>query len=119
MSQPKMALDMAAVEGLRRLGGQEFLVELIDLFLVHGPERLEAIRSGMDGGDATLVFQAAHSLKSTAGSLGGRVVQDLSQEIETLAANGDLEQAAPIVERLVVDFDEFRTQLERERNLAS
>ncbi|MEJ2678243.1 MAG: Hpt domain-containing protein [Gemmatimonadota bacterium] len=119
MNQPEMTLDMAAVERLRRLGGQEFLVELIDLFLVHGPERLEAIRSGMGGGDATLVFQASHSLKSTAGSLGGRVVQDLAQEIETLAADGDLEQAAPIVERLVENFDEFRARLERERNLTS
>lgn len=112
-------LDAAAVERLRRLGGQEFLVEMIDLFLDHGPQRLEGIRNGMTDGDAPLVHQSAHSLKSTAGNLGGRVVQDLAQEIETLAADGHLDQAVPLVERLVVGFDEFRAHLERERNRIS
>ncbi|MEJ2185353.1 MAG: Hpt domain-containing protein [Gemmatimonadota bacterium] len=119
MNEPTSALDASAVEQLRRLGGQQFVVEMIDLFLDHGPERLDAIRNGMGADNATLVFQAAHSLKSTAGSLGGRVVQNLAQEIETLAADGDLDGAAQLVERLVVGFDEFRTHLELERNRAS
>jgi HPt (histidine-containing phosphotransfer) domain-containing protein len=116
MTPPVAALDKAALERLRRIGGQEFLVEMIDLFLDHGPQRLDGIRDGMDVGDATQVFQSAHSLKSTAGSLGGQVVQGLAQEIETLAADGDLDQAVPLVERLVVKFDEFRMRLERERS---
>lgn len=119
MTSQAEALDRTAVERLRRLGGQEFLVEMIDLFLDHGPQRLDAIQSGMGTRDATAVHQSAHSLKSTAGNLGGRVVQGLAQEIETLAADGDLDQAAPLVERLVVRFDEFRTHLERERNRTS
>lgn len=112
-------LDATAVDGLRRLGGQEFLVEMIDLFLEHGPQRLEAIHSGMSEHDATLVHRSAHSLKSTAGNLGGRVVQGLAQEIETLAADGELEQAAPLVERMVMAFDELRAHLERERSRTS
>ncbi len=116
MNPETMSLDTTAMERLRRLGGQEFLVEMIDLFLDHGPQRLESIRNGMHAGNAPLVHQSAHSLKSTAGNLGGRAVQDLAQEIETLAAGGELDQAAPLVERLVVGFDEFRTCLERERN---
>jgi len=111
-----VVLDAVAVERLRRLGGQEFLVEMIDLFLEHGPGRLDGIRAGMAERDAVLVQRSAHSLKSTAGNLGGRVVQGLAQEIETLAADGDLEAAAPLVERLTAGFGELRAHLERERS---
>jgi hypothetical protein len=55
MTPPVAALDKAALERLRRIGGQEFLVEMIDLFLDHGPQRLDGIRDGMDVGDATQV----------------------------------------------------------------
>lgn len=116
MSRSVATVDPAAVDRLRRLGGQEFLVEMIDLFLENGPTRLEAVRAGLAAGEAREVHRAAHSLKSTAGNLGGRAVQALSQQIETLAAGGGLEGVAPLVTELETRFDELRERLEQERN---
>lgn len=119
MRTPTEVLDTTVVERLRRLGGQEFLVEMIDLFLEHEPQRLGSIQSGMRERDATRVLRSAHSLKSTAGNLGGRVVQDLAQEIEMLAADDQLDRAAALAERLAAALGDLRAQLERERSRAS
>lgn len=108
-------LDQAAVDRLRRLGGQEFLVEMIDLFLDNGPRRLVTLRDGLDAGEAREVQRAAHSLKSTAGNLGGRAVQAAAQEIETVAADGVLETVPELLAELKARFNELRERLEQER----
>jgi len=116
MSTRVEVLDPAAVERLRRLGGDEFLVEMIDLFLDNGPKRMAAVRDGLAAGEARAVQRAAHSLKSTAGNLGGRAVQQTAQEIETLAAEGDVAPLGELVAELATRFDALLQRLETERS---
>jgi HPt (histidine-containing phosphotransfer) domain-containing protein len=108
-------LDRGALDRLIRIGGQEFLVEMIDLFLEHAPERLDAARSALDQGDFPAVYRAAHSLKSTAGNLGARNVQGVAERIETSARAEDAASIGPLLEELARHYRDARVELEAER----
>lgn len=104
-------LDPAAVERLRRVGGEKLLRDMIDLFLTHAPGRVANAMAARDEGDVRTLERAVHSLKSTAGNLGGTAVQLLSQEIEDLAAAGDLDAAAARLPELERRFERLRSSL--------
>ncbi|MBL8797243.1 MAG: Hpt domain-containing protein [Planctomycetia bacterium] len=76
----------ARLAQLRQMGGPPFVQKMIALFVEHTPPRLAGIRQGLAQGDLAAVEFAAHSLKSSAGNLGADRVQELAQEIESLAA---------------------------------
>ncbi len=59
--------------------------------------------------------RAAHSLKSTAGNLGGRAVQETAQEIETRAADGKMDGLPSLLDELDARFQALLERLERER----
>lgn len=112
---PMSDLDPAAVARLRRVGGDKLLREMIDLFLTHAPARLESALSARDASDVEGIERAVHSLKSTAGNLGGRAVQHLAEEIEALAADRRFEAAAALLPELELRFGRLSSALQRER----
>lgn len=109
-------LEDAALDRLLRIGGQGFLVEMIELFLEHAPQRLAVARQSYDAGDLTTVYRAAHSLKSTAGNLGARLLQGCAAQVEERAAAGDAEAIAPLLDEMERRYARVRTDLETERD---
>jgi HPt (histidine-containing phosphotransfer) domain-containing protein len=87
-------LSRAALERLERLGGNDFLRQMIGLFLQHGPERIRELDEGLHINDAAQVERAAHSLKSSAGNLGVTRLQEAAQSLELLGAAGTIDVAA-------------------------
>ncbi len=73
---------------LRRVGGDKLVRELIDLLLEGAPARLEAARAALAAGDAAGVARAAHSLTSSAGTLGAAEMQAAALLLERAADNG-------------------------------
>src|SRR5215210_1078759 len=63
-------LDRGVLAGLRELGDQELLAELVGLFLEDMPPQLEALREAIEGGDASSVQRVAHTLKGSCGNMG-------------------------------------------------
>jgi HPt (histidine-containing phosphotransfer) domain-containing protein len=112
----KGQLDPAALDRLLRIGGQEFLIEMIELFLEHAPQRVEAARTGFDEGDMSALYRAAHSLKSTAANLGARSLQDVAARLEESAATGETEGMAPLLDELERSYQRLRSDLEMERD---
>jgi HPt (histidine-containing phosphotransfer) domain-containing protein len=80
-------LDTAAIAKLRQLGGEKFVGDMIGLFFQYAPQRLAAARAGAQAGDLEAIEKAAHALKSSAGQIGARRVQDLATQIEKLAVD--------------------------------
>ncbi len=64
------ALDEAAIERLRGLGGAEFLTELAADFLREGTEAMRRMAQAAAAGDPGLFRDAAHSLASLAANIG-------------------------------------------------
>lgn len=88
-------------ELLARTGGSEDLVrELASMFMASSATQLDGIRVALQRDQLQHVQNAAHSMKSTVGSLACRVAFDAASSLEQLAEGGDLEGAARAYERL-------------------
>jgi len=55
--------------------------------------QIAAIREGIDNNQSDAVRRAAHTLKGTCGNLGAPEAAATAQELEKLAAGGDLSRA--------------------------
>lgn len=109
-------LDDGALRRLRRMGGTEFVVEMIGLFLEHTPQRLDTARAAHRQGDRTTLHRAVHSIKSTAATLGGRALEAVARTAEAEANDDDLEGVGPLLDVLDREYDALREQLEAERD---
>jgi two-component system, sensor histidine kinase and response regulator len=92
-------VDPAALQSLALAAddGEDFLGELIRVFLQDLDTRLAAMKSGLQAGDASCVLQAAHALKGSGGHFGAKPLMSLCREIEFHARSGRVSEAAPIV----------------------
>ncbi|MEX0907933.1 MAG: Hpt domain-containing protein [Gemmatimonadota bacterium] len=104
-------LDGAALDRLRRLGGDTLVRRLIESFLAHGAERLDALGRGAVLGDAGLVERAAHTLKSSAGYLGATLLQQECALTEAQAHDGTIDHAAAA--RILAEYQRATTELRR------
>ena len=74
-----LRLDEAAIARLRELGGEEFLVELIDKFLAGADGHVAALRRSIDDGDADGLCRVAHTLKSSAATFGASELEERAE----------------------------------------
>jgi HPt (histidine-containing phosphotransfer) domain-containing protein len=94
-------LDPRALERLRVLGkGVKFVRDMIDLFLSYAPAKLADARAALQSGNLRGVATAVHPLKSGAGNMGARVVQNLAGQIEQLATDGKSDTLPGLIEEL-------------------
>ena len=112
-------VETAALERLLRIGGQEFVLEMIDLFLEHAPERIRAATRAAEAGDAQGLYRAAHSLKSTAANLGARGLQGIAEQVEGRAAAKDLGAIPRLLDEMAARYEDVRQRLEAERKRRS
>ena len=94
------ALDDAALESLRQLGGDDFLAEVIDTFLADVEMLLATLRRALDEGDAAEVRRMAHTLKSNGATLGAMEFAELCRALEQQAKDGRLQDAPVLVARI-------------------
>jgi PAS domain S-box-containing protein len=95
-----VAVDAAALDTLRGLGGDEFLTEVIDTFVADAPELLATLRRTLDTPDAEELRRAAHTLKSNGATLGADEFTELCRELEDRAKRSELEGATELVDRI-------------------
>ncbi len=71
-----------------------------NVFVQSLPQRLEALRSAIDGRDWDELGRLAHTLKGTAGSFGYHGVTHAARELEQAAKHGDMALALTIVQNI-------------------
>jgi signal transduction histidine kinase/DNA-binding response OmpR family regulator/HPt (histidine-containing phosphotransfer) domain-containing protein len=89
--------DAAVLERLAQALGASapgHLRRLVAVFLADAPKLIESVAGGLAAGDHDRVMRAAHSLKSTAASLGARRLSVLAAQVEASARAGALDEAA-------------------------
>jgi PAS domain S-box-containing protein len=106
-----ISLDAAAFEQLKELGGEDFLAEVIDAFLVDSPALLATLRRSLDREDAEELRRAAHTLKSNGATLGAEHFSELCRELEQLARNGHLADASELVDRIEREYEPLKNAL--------
>jgi HPt (histidine-containing phosphotransfer) domain-containing protein len=108
-------LDQATLDNLKRLGGDDFLHELFDLFLEHSPVLAENINHGRTTADWDLVARAAHSLKSSAGNIGAFGLLSLASDLEQAANISDVPAITLLVDQIGTSFDTVVEELKKLR----
>src|SRR2546423_8939409 len=94
-------VDRTHLDRLATRFGAHFLIQLIDLFISQGRERLDAARISIESGDVSAVVAAAHALKSSAGNLGAGPLGQCAADIERRGIGGaSAETLTPMVTRL-------------------
>ncbi len=76
----------------------EFLKEMIDVFIEKSPYDVERLLSGVQAKDWHLVYQMAHTLKTSTNFMGIKRIKEEVLTVEDLAKNQqDLEQIPSLV----------------------
>ncbi len=105
------SLDAAALDQLRELGGDDFVMEVIDTFLVDAPDLLSTIRRSLEQGDANELRRAAHTLKSNGATFGADDFSARCRELEERAKNGDLADATELTDRIEREYRRLQAAL--------
>jgi len=81
-------------------GDMDMVKELIGVFLEDCPGQLESMDRALAGGDAEGLRAAAHRFKGAVGNFGAPKIIQMAARLETLAAQGELQAAAPALQEL-------------------
>lgn len=85
--------------------------ELVDLFRTDGGSRLLALRAARANRDLRAVAASAHTLRGSAGNLGGKRLAALIGRLETAAKNGDTAQVDGLLPAVDSAFAAFLSAL--------
>jgi two-component system, sensor histidine kinase and response regulator len=107
-------LDHTQIQRLKEWGGTDLQRKMIELFLTHSVERVNQIRDGLAQENPKAAETGAHTLKSSAGNVGARRLQELCAHVEAMAERGDLQQVRELFPSLE---GEFESVLEALRNV--
>ncbi|MFQ6678484.1 MAG: Hpt domain-containing protein [Fidelibacterota bacterium] len=91
------SIDLTAIARLKKMGGNVLVVKMINLFLENIPQKINIMEQAVRDSDYKSLEMAAHSLKSSAGNLGARKLQQTANEIEVLAQ----EKSKPSLDQLI------------------
>lgn len=73
----------AAIEMLRRVGGDGLASKMAEMFREGAPRKIAAARAALSDLDEAAFARAAHSLKSSAGQIGAARLEEICADIET------------------------------------
>ena len=109
-------IDKTAIQRLHQIGGDEFVRELVAIFLKNTPERIASALAGAGTGNMSQLLIASHSLKSSCANVGAQHMRQLAMEIEKIALNGNTAPLAGLLQQLDSAYQLARPALE---NLAA
>jgi HPt (histidine-containing phosphotransfer) domain-containing protein len=93
------------------MGDNEFLCELIDLYLSDAPEQLEALGRAVSSHDTVAVSAAAHKLKGSCGNIGADGLVALCQKLEASGRASRLQELPDLYQQLAQEFVEVNEAL--------
>ena len=106
-----------SITTLQRPGKPDILAKILSLYLADSQQLVDKLRQGMAAGEAQLVNEAAHSLKSRSSVLGAVALSDLCRQFEEMGRCGSLADAEPLLDPLESAFADachvFQTELEK------
>ena len=105
-----------SITSLQQPGRPDVLAKILSLYLADSQQLVDKLRQGLVTGEARLVNEAAHSLKSRSAVLGAVSLSDLCKQMEAISRRGSLADAEPLLSPLEAAFTDachvFRAELE-------
>jgi two-component system, sensor histidine kinase and response regulator len=113
---PDSSIDPQALRRLRELGGEDFLRQMINLFLDLAQKKIQAARAAEQAGDLPGLEKAVHPLRSSSGNVGAQTMLELASRLEQLARQRQGEQLGSLLGELEAAFIQVKARLEQERD---
>ena len=109
-------IDMPTYNQLKELMGADFVVELVDTYIIETNALIEQLHQALAGSEAASFGRFAHSIKSSSASLGALVFSQQARELEMMGKANDLIGAGQKLEKLNADFSLVKQKLEELRH---
>lgn len=97
-ASPPLDLETLRTE-LAAVGAESALDDVVTAYVDDAPNRIEALAEAAGDGDAEALARAAHTYKSSAGSVGAARLHELLQALEGAAREGRLDDALDLLEQ--------------------
>ncbi len=102
-----MSLEAAALKNLKDLGGDEFVTEVVDVFLADAPAMISSLRSSLERGDTEELRRAAHTLVERRDA-GAVEFAKLCHTVEQHARNGVIDGVQQLVSEVEKEFPSLK-----------
>jgi two-component system sensor histidine kinase/response regulator len=109
-------IDAGVLRNIAALARPALLNSMIELYLQHSPPLVTAIEMAVASGQLEALQEALHTFKSSTANLGGLRLATLTKECEVLAREGGIAKAAPTVQRIRREYQDFCSALMQERS---
>ena len=110
-----MIIDAVALNTLHAIGGNSFVVEMIDTFLAFYPKIMGEARSGLQEGNMEPVIRMGHTLQSSGRNVGAIGLTPLADQIEAAAKRKLIAVLPALLDELDRTYACVRTALEEEK----
>ena len=107
------AMDAAAFTEMKELMGDTFK-EVVTMCLQSLPEQSDLLEAAISNDDAEQVFNIAHRLKSSCGSIGAFGLAEKAEMIEQIGRQGSTQGANEAFSELQSSLEEVLTVLKQE-----
>ncbi len=111
-------IDMRAITQLAASDelGEQFVAEIIDVFLTDLSERVHAIGLQMSHADCAGVAATAHAVKGSCGHFGAVRLMELSRETEGRARQEQTDGLQAAIDSMLAETERVRAALEAYRS---
>lgn len=115
MSQPtndSFPIDMERINDATG-GDEEFLAELVDIFLEDAELRLDEIQGAVNSGDPDELRKTAHKLKGSSANMGANGLMSIAKILEDMGAQGVVQGADTHMTGLTTEYARVKVALEQ------
>jgi HPt (histidine-containing phosphotransfer) domain-containing protein len=109
-------IDSESIENLRSLNpgdGDEFLREIVAIYLEDTPQRIAELEESLASGDTNRFTRAAHSVKGSSANLGAMAVRHAAELLEQHSNKHGLVDVAELISGLKVQFSIAQTEFSK------
>ncbi len=105
----KKVLNMEMIDAFREYdpeGGMSMAKRVISTYIETAPQYITDIEQSVVAGDSQGLFQAAHTLKSSAANIGADTLAELCRQLESYGRNEQINEARILVSQARHEFDQ-------------
>ena len=111
-----LVIDPQAIENLRALtpgDNDEFLREIIGIFLQDTPQRITELEQSLVASDQPRFTRAAHSIKGSSSNLGALALRAVAERLEHQSKQSGVAGLEPMIAELKSEFAQATAALEQ------
>ncbi len=90
------------------MGDEEFMVELIDIYLDDSPAQIRALRDAIESREGEVAASAAHRLKGSSGNLGADSLAALCRRVEESGRENRVEEMPGLLKDIELEFSRVK-----------